>query len=73
MIVLKNINKIKITYNNGFTRIIEKDSIRNFSSLIEWMDKFNKNEDAGFLTLSGRDLGSAVSINKNNVKYIESI
>ncbi|SCH52688.1 Uncharacterised protein [uncultured Clostridium sp.] len=70
---MKNINKIKITYNNGFTRIIEKDSIRNFSSLIEWMDKFNKNEDAGFLTLSGRDLGSAVSINKNNVKYIESI
>ena len=73
MIVLKNINKIKITYNNGFTRIIEKDGIRNFSSLIEWMDKFNKNEDAGFLTLSGRDLGSAVSINKNNVKSIECI
>ena len=36
-------------------------------------DNFNNNEDVGLLTLSGRDLGSAVSISKNNIKSIEFI
>lgn len=70
---MKNSNRIKITYKNDFERIIESDSIRNFPSLIDWMNKFNKGEEVGLLTLSGRDLGSAVSINKNNVKSIEFI
>lgn len=70
---MKNNNRIKIIYKNDFERIIEKDSIRNFPSLIDWMNKFNKGEEVGLLTLSGRDLGSAVSINKNNVKSIEFI
>lgn len=70
---MKNNNRIKIIYKNDFERIIESDSIRNFPSLIDWMNKFNKGEEVGLLTLSGRDLGSAVSINKNNVKSIEFI
>ncbi|MGL5330531.1 MAG: hypothetical protein ACRDD7_14765 [Peptostreptococcaceae bacterium] len=65
--------KVKITYKNGFVRIIEDNGVRNFNSLIEWAEKFNKNEEVGFLTLSGRDLGSAVSLNKSNVKTIEFI
>lgn len=65
--------KVKITYKNNFVRIIEENNIRNFNSLVEWCEKFNKNEDAGFLTLSGRDLGSAISLNKNNVTSIEFI
>ena len=69
----KNNNRIKIIYKNDFERIIESDSIRNFPSLIDWMNKFNKGEEVGLLTLSGRDLGSAVSINKNNIKSIEFI
>lgn len=73
VINLKNNNRIKIIYKNDFERIIESDSIRNFPSLIDWMNKFNKGEEVGLLTLSGRDLGSAVSINKNNVKSIEFI
>lgn len=73
VINLKNNNRIKIIYKNDFERIIESDSIRNFPSLIDWMNKFNKGEEVGLLTLSGRDLGSAVSINKNNIKSIEFI
>ena len=41
---MKNNNKIKITYKNGFIRFIKRDGVRNFSSLVEWMNKFNKNE-----------------------------
>lgn len=70
---MKNNNQIKITYKNDFVRVIEKNGIRNFSSLIEWMESFNNNENVGLLTLSGRDLGSAISISKNNVKSIEFI
>lgn len=70
---MKPTNTIKITYKNDFIRIVERDGIRNFSSLVDWMEKFNKNEDAGLLTMSGRDLGSAVSISKNNVSFIEFI
>lgn len=69
---MKN-TKVKITYKNGFVRVIEDNGIRNFTSLIEWAEKFNKNENVGFLTLSGRDLGSAVSLNKNNVQSIEFV
>lgn len=68
-----NKDKIKITFKNNFVRIIERNSVRNFSSLIEWMYLFNSSSDVGLLTLSGRDLGSAISINKNNVKSIEFI
>jgi len=73
VINLKNNNCIKITYKNDFERIIEKDGIRNFPSLVDWMNKFNKGEEVGLLTMSGRDLGSAISISKNNVKSIEFI
>lgn len=66
-------NKIKITYKNGFVRFIERDGVRNFSSLVEWMNKFNKNEDVGLLTMSGRDLGSSICISKNNVLSIEFV
>ncbi|MBO3443818.1 hypothetical protein [Clostridium sp. CCUG 7971] len=66
-------NRIKITFKNGFEKIIEKDSIRNFNSLVEWSNMFNNNEEVSLLTMSGRDLGSSFSIDKNNVKYIEFI
>lgn len=69
---MKN-NRIKITFKNGFERIVEKDNVRNFNSLVEWMNMFNKNEDVSLLTMSGRDLGSSFSIDKNNVKHIEFI
>ncbi len=65
--------KIKITFKNNFVRTVENNNIRNFNSLVDWMEKFNKGENVPFLTLSGRDLGSAIAINKNNVKTIEFI
>lgn len=68
-----NNDKIKITFKNDFVRIIEQNNIRNFSSLVEWMYLFNNNEEVSLLTLSGRDLGSAISLNKNNIKSIEFI
>jgi hypothetical protein len=71
--VIKINNKIKITFKNGFVRIIERDNIRNFNSLVDWLEKFNKGEEVPFLTMSGRDLGSAIAINKNNIKSIEFI
>lgn len=71
--MIKINNKIKITFKNGFVRIIERDHIRNFNSLVDWLEKFNKGEEVPFLTMSGRDLGSAIAINKNNVKSIEFI
>lgn len=70
---MKSNDRIKITYKNDFVRIVEKNGVRNFSSLIEWMNNFNNNKEVGLLTLSGRDLGSAVSINKSNIKSIEFI
>ena len=72
MIKLKY-NRIKITFKNGFERIIEKDGVRNFSSLVEWLNMFNNNEDVGLFTMSGRDLGSSFSIDKSNVKSIKFI
>ena len=71
--VIKINNKIKITFKNDFVKIIERDNIRNFNSLVDWLEKFNKGEEVPFLTMSGRDLGSAIAINKNNVKSIEFI
>lgn len=70
VIVLKY-NRIKITFKNGFERIIESDNVKNFNSLVEWANMFNNNEEVSLLTMSGRDLGSSFSIDKNNVKYIE--
>lgn len=66
-------DKIKITFKNNFVRIVESNNIRNFNSLVDWLEKFNKGEDVPFLTMSGRDLGSAIALNKNNVKSIEYI
>jgi hypothetical protein len=66
-------NRIKIIFKNGFERIVEKDSVRNFNLLAEWMNMFDNNEEDSLLTMSGRDLGSSFSIDKNNVKYIEFI
>ena len=66
-------DKIKITFKNDLIRIVERSNIRNFNSLVDWLEKFNKGEDVPFLTMSGRDLGSAIAINKNNVKSIEFI
>ena len=71
--MIKINNKIKITFKNGFVRIIERDNIRNFNSLVDWLEKFTKGEEVPFLTMSGRDLGSAIAINKNNIKSIEFI
>lgn len=71
--MIKINNKIKITFKNGFVRIIERDHIRNFNSLVDWLEKFNKGEEVPFLTMSGRDLGSSIAINKNNIKSIEFI
>ncbi len=71
--MIKINNKIKITFKNDFVKIIERDNIRNFNSLVDWLEKFNKGEEVPFLTMSGRDLGSAIAINKNNVKSIEFI
>lgn len=69
---MKN-DRIKITFKNGFERIVEKDNVRNFNSLVEWLKMFNKNKDVSLLTMSGRDLGSSFCIDKNNVKNIEFI
>ena len=66
-------DKIKITFKNNFVRIVESNNIRNFNSLVDWLEKFNKGEDVPFLTMSGRDLVSAIALNKNNVKSIEFI
>ena len=66
-------DKIKITFKNDFIRIVERSNIRNFNSLVDWLEKFNTGEDVPFRTMSGRDLGSARARNKNNVKSIEFI
>ena len=66
-------DKIKITFKNNFVKIVERNNIRNFNSLVDWLEKFNKGEDVPFLTMSGRDLGSAIAIYINNVKSIEFV
>ena len=40
-----NVNdKIKITFKNNFVRIVESNNIRNFNSLVDWLEKFNKGD-----------------------------
>lgn len=68
-----NTDKIKITFKNGFVRIVERNNVRNFGSLIDWMDRFNSGSNVNLITLSGRDLGSAFSIDKNNVSSIDFV
>ena len=42
-------DKIKITFKNNFVKIVERNNIRNFNSLVDWLEKFNKGEDVPFL------------------------
>lgn len=65
------IDAVIITFKNGFEKIVYRDSVRNFNSLLDWIEMFNNNEDVGFLTMTGRDLGSNFSIDSKNVKSIE--
>lgn len=66
-------DSVIITYKNGFERIIYKSNVRNFNSLLDWIEMFNNGEDVGFLTMTGRDLGSNFSIDPDNVSAIEFI
>lgn len=66
-------DRIRIVYRNNFERIVEESNVRNYRSLIDWMENFNKGNSVPPLTLFGRDLGSNFSINKSNVKIIEFI
>lgn len=65
------LNKIRIVFKNDFVKIVERDNIRNFNSLIDWMEQFNSGENVALLTLSSKELGSSFSIDKNNIKFIE--
>lgn len=65
------INSVIITFNNGFEKIVDRDSVRNFNSLLDWLDMFNNGDDVGMLTMTGRDLGSNFTIDSSNVKSIE--
>jgi len=65
------IDSIKITFNNGFEKIVERNTVKNFNSLIEWLEMFNNGEVVNLLTMSGKELGSSFSIDKNNIKSIE--
>ncbi|MGL4911728.1 MAG: hypothetical protein ACRC3Y_04775 [Romboutsia sp.] len=67
------IDKIKITFKNDFVRIVERNNVKNFNSLVDWIEMFNNSENVSLLTLSGKELGSSFSINKNNIKSIEII
>lgn len=66
-------DRVRILYKNNFERIVEENSVRNFRSLIDWMEDFNNGNQVPPLVLFGRDLGSNFSINKSNVKIIEFI
>ena len=65
------IDSIKIIFNNGFEKIVERDTVKNFNSLIEWLEMLNNGEFVNILTMSGKELGSSFSIDKNNIKSIE--
>jgi len=65
------IDIIKITFNNGLEKIVERNTVKNFNSLIEWLEMFNNGEVVNLLTMSGKELGSSFSIDKNNIKSIE--
>lgn len=64
-------DRIRILYKNNFERIVEEGNVRNFKSLIDWMEDFNEGNPVPPLVLFGRDLGSNFSINRSNVKIIE--
>ena len=64
-------DRIRILYKNNFERIVEESNVRNFRSLIDWMEDFNEGNPVPPLVLFGRDLGSNFSINRSNVKIIE--
>lgn len=64
-------DRIRILYKNNFERIVEESNVRNFRSLIDWMEDFNEGNAVPSLVLFSRDLGSNFSINKSNVKIIE--
>lgn len=66
-------DRVRIVYKNNFERIVEKSNVRNFMSLIDWMEEFNAGNSVPSLVLFGRDLGSNFSINRSNVKVIEFI
>lgn len=66
-------DRIRILYINNFERIVEEDNVRNFESLIDWMEDFNEDKQVPSLVLFNRDLGSNFSISKSNVKLIEFI
>ena len=66
-------DRVRIVYRNNFERIVEESNVRNYRSLIDWMENFNEGNSVPPLTLFGRDLGSNFSINKSNVKIIEFI
>lgn len=72
MIDLKK-KRVRIVYKNNFERIVEESNVRNYYSLIDWLEGFNAGANVPPLTLFGRDLGSNFSINKSNVKLIELI
>ncbi|WP_270940498.1 hypothetical protein [Romboutsia lituseburensis] len=65
------LNKIRIVFKNDFVKIVERDNIRNFNALIDWMEQFKSGENVALLTLSSKELGSSFSIDKNNIKLIE--
>lgn len=65
------VDAIIITFNNGFERVVYKDSVRNFNSLLDWMKSFNNSDEVGVLTMTGRDLGSNFTIDSDNVKSID--
>ena len=67
------IDKIKITFKNDFVRIVERNNVKNFNSLVDWIEMFNNGENVSLLTLCSKELGSSFSINKNNIKSIEII
>lgn len=67
------INKIEITFNNNFVRVVERDSTKNFNTLIDWMNKFNNNQYVNLLTVSSWELGSSFSLDKKNIKNIQII
>lgn len=67
------INSIKITFNNGFEKIVERNTVKNFNALIDWLDMFNNGEVVNLLTMSGKELGSSFSIDRNNIKSIETL
>jgi len=64
-------DRIRILYKNNFERIVEESNVRNFRSLIDWMEDFTEGNPVPPLVLFGRDLGSNFSINRSNVKIIE--